>query len=299
LSHPNRIEANRAPTPLEQGCSDPSHPCAIDNFLIGDPPLQQVVAHTYEAGLRGELQIGPSGPPPAAPLVTKAPAAPPPKPGVLSWGLGVFHTRTQDDIINIASAVVPNFGYFANAAATLRQGVEAKVSYAWDRWNAYANYTFVDATYQSPLTLSSPNNPFADANGNIFVTPGDHIPGIPAQRFKAGAEYQITDAWKFGADLNVFGSQYLIHDDANQNPKVPAYWFVNIHTTYQVAQNIELFGLVQNLFDQHYYSAGTFFQTGGFTNVGGGPNLFANLTSPFTYLPSMPLAAYAGLRATF
>jgi iron complex outermembrane receptor protein len=202
-------EANRAPTPLEQGCSDPSHPCMIDNFLIADPPLQQVVAHTYEAGLRGELQIGPSGPPPAAPLVTKAPAAPPPKPGVLSWGLGVFRTNTQNDIINIASPLVQGFGYFANAAETLRQGVEAKVSYGWDRWNAYANYTFVDATYQSALTIQSPDNPFADANGNIFVTPGDHIPAIPAHRFKAGAEYQITDAWKLGADLNVFGSQYL------------------------------------------------------------------------------------------
>jgi iron complex outermembrane receptor protein len=35
-------EANRAPTPLELGCSDPAHPCMIDNFLISDPPLQQV-----------------------------------------------------------------------------------------------------------------------------------------------------------------------------------------------------------------------------------------------------------------
>ena len=30
-------EANRAPTPLELGCSDPVHPCMIDNFLISDP----------------------------------------------------------------------------------------------------------------------------------------------------------------------------------------------------------------------------------------------------------------------
>jgi iron complex outermembrane receptor protein len=48
-------EANRAPTPLELGCSDPVHPCMIDNFLISDPPLKQVVSHTYEAGLRGNF----------------------------------------------------------------------------------------------------------------------------------------------------------------------------------------------------------------------------------------------------
>src|SRR5262249_55482538 len=43
-------EANRAPTPLELGCSDPNHPCMIDSFLVADPPLKQVVAHTVEAG---------------------------------------------------------------------------------------------------------------------------------------------------------------------------------------------------------------------------------------------------------
>ena len=55
--------------------------------------------------------------------------------------------------------------------------------------------------------LSSPINPFADANGNIFVVPGDHLTGIPDFRFKLGAEYQVTKPWKIGADLNVIGSQ--------------------------------------------------------------------------------------------
>src|SRR5262249_33653576 len=52
-------EANRAPTPLELGCSDPAHPCLIDNFLISDPPLKQVISRTYEAGLRGTLGTDP------------------------------------------------------------------------------------------------------------------------------------------------------------------------------------------------------------------------------------------------
>ena len=69
---------------------------------------------------------------------------------------------------------------------------------------------------------------FADANGNIFVVPGDHIPGIPDFRFKLGAEYQITNPWKLGADLNIIGSQYLVGDEANQLPRVPAYWVVNL-----------------------------------------------------------------------
>jgi hypothetical protein len=44
----------------------------------------------------------------------------------------------------------------------------------WDRWNIYSNFTYVDATFGDALTLSSPFNPFANANGDIFVVPGDH-----------------------------------------------------------------------------------------------------------------------------
>jgi len=288
-------EANRAPTPLELGCADPAHPCMIDNFLIADPPLQQVVSHTYEAGLRGEIGTGSTDQ-----VVTKEQGAgATQKSGLLTWSLGVFHTSTTNDIINVASAVVPMFGFFQNAAKTLREGVEAKVNYTWDRWTVSANYTFINAIYETNLTLQSPNNPFANADGLIFVIPGDHIPGIPNQRFKLSAEYQITDAWKLGGDLLVFGTQYLIHDDSNQNPKVPPYWLVNLHSSYQVTKNVEVFGLIQNLFNQHYFAAGTFFDNGGFNSNTFGANNFLVLNDPRTFLPGMPFAAYAGVRATF
>src|SRR5262245_59267933 len=271
-------EANRAPTPLELGCSNPTNPCLIDAFLISDPPLKQVVSHTIEGGVRGTFGVTDKN--------------------RLSWAFGMFHTENSDDILNVASAV-PLRGFFQNAGTTLRQGIEAKVNYRHDRWNAYANYTFIDATYRDALTISSPQNPFADANGNIHVLPGDHIPGIPAHRFKAGAEYNVTDRWKIGADLYVVGSQYFIHDDSNQFDKVPPYWVVNLHSSYQVTKNVEVFGLIQNLFNTHYYSGGTFFQTVGFTNVGARDNMCANLSEPRTFLPGMPLAAYAGIKARF
>ena len=294
-------EANRAPTPLELGCSDPAIPCQIDNFLIADPPLKQVVSHTVEGGLRGEFSGGAAA---VEPLPRKAPAKVVENGWRLHWGVSLFRTESTDDIISVASAVVPNFGFFQNAGTTLRQGVEAKVDLSWNRLTAYANYTFIDATYQSFLTLPGVNNPMATidpvtGSAVINVVPGDHIPGIPAHRLKLGAEYAITDAWKLGGDVNYFGSQYLIHDDSNLNPKVPAYWVANLHTSYQVTKNVQLFGLVQNLFNQHYYSAGTFFATGGYNNsTPGGPNLMT-FNDPRTFLPGMPLAVYAGIKATF
>ena len=270
-------ESNRAPTPLELGCANPARPCLIDAFLVSDPPLQQVVAQTYEAGVRGSYDIAD-------------------KKGQLKWNVGLYRTDSANDIINVASDI-NGFGFFQNAASTRRQGLEAGVTYQQNGWNAYANYAFVDATFQTPLTLSSPFNPFADSKKNIFVVPGDHIPGIPQQRFKAGAEYSITEPWTLGqpwtigADLNVVGSQFLIFDQSNQNPKVPAYWVVNLHTSYKVTKNVEVFGLVQNLFNRHYFVAGSFFDTQGIS--------FLTFNDPRTFVPGMPLAAYVGLRATF
>jgi iron complex outermembrane recepter protein len=260
--------ANRAPTPLELECSDPTRPCLIDNALVGDPPLQQVVTYTYEAGLRGQFDIAS---------------------GHANWSVGAYHALNTNDIINVASTI-PGHEFFQNAGDTLRKGIEADFTYKQDRWNVYANYTTVDATFLNNLTLSSPNNPFADANGNIFVVPGDHLTGIPDYRFKLGGEYRITNRWLFGADLNIIGSQWLVGDESNQNPKVPAYWVVNLHSSYKVSDNVEVFGLVRNLFDQHYYTFGTFFQTDNFP--------YLNLTDPRTFIPGMPFAAYVGVRGT-
>jgi iron complex outermembrane recepter protein len=280
--------ANRAPTPLELGCSSPSHPCMIDTFLVADPPLQQVVTHTVEAGLRGTFG-------------TDA------KTGLLTWGLGAFDTVSDNDIVNVAAQLgeVANFGFFQNIPKTERKGIEAKVDYTNERWKLYANYTYLDATYQSYSTLNSPFNPAATTDPTtgiqfVNVVPGDHISGIPAHRFKAGAEYAVTDKWKVGADLNVVAGEYLFGDDTNQNPKIPPYAVLNLHTSYQLTPNVELFGLINNALNQHYYLFGTFTDPGGFTAANNNnPNTLGVLTDPRAFVPGMPFAAYAGLRATF
>jgi iron complex outermembrane receptor protein len=261
-------QANRAPTPLELGCADPTRPCLIDTFLISDPPLKQVVSTTYEAGLRGTFGGRDHW----------------------HWNIGAYRSSNRDDIINVASPI-SGFGYFVNAATTRRQGIEAGFKFKGDRWDAYANYTYVDATFQSPLVLSFPSNPAANAEGYIFVSLGDRIPAIPSHRFKAGVEYKVAEPWTLGADLNVVGSQYLVGDQSNQNAQVPAYWVVNLHTSYKVSKNLEVFGLLQNLFNQHYYVSGTFFDTQAISSV--------SFNNPRAFVPGMPLAVYAGVRASF
>jgi iron complex outermembrane receptor protein len=262
-------EANRAPTPAELGCADPLRPCLLDNFLVADPPLRQVISRTKEAGLRGHFDFGE-------------------KNGRLAWSLGAFRADNEDDIINVPSAITGR-GFFVNAGGTRRQGVEAQANYASSRWNAYASYNYLEATFRDMITLASPANPAA-VGGLITVMPGDFIPAVPQHRFKAGAEFWVLpEKWKLGFDAIGVGSQYFVGDESNQNPKLPSYWVVNLHTTYKLHDNIEVFGLVQNLFDKRYYTFGTFFDTSEVA--------FLGLTDPRSVSPGAPLAIYGGLRA--
>ncbi|MBI3274415.1 MAG: TonB-dependent receptor [Methylocystis sp.] len=154
-------EANRAPTPLELGCADRDRPCLIDTFLVSDPPLKQVVAHTIETGLRGDFKL---------PEMVS---------GRFEWTAGLYRTLNFNDILHVPSAITGR-GFFVNAGTTQRQGVEAALSYKDERLTAFLNYTLTDATFRSTTLLGSPDNPLAVALGltSILVTPGAQRPEV-------------------------------------------------------------------------------------------------------------------------
>jgi iron complex outermembrane receptor protein len=263
-------ESNRAPTPLELGCSNPDKPCLLESFLVSDPPLQQVVGHTYEAGLRG-----------SSPFAD----------GRLEWKAGVFRTDSDNDIITLASTIAGR-GYYQNVPQTRRQGMELSAEYKSSQWLVYAGYSYIDATYRFSAALASPNNPLADADGNIHVVSGNRIPGIPQHQFKAGVDYLVTPEWKIGADVVAVSDRFYIGDDTNQNATLPGCAVVNLHTSYKVNQNITLFALVNNLFDRKYGLTGTYFEADGTQNAG----LPITLTDPRTLVPGQPFAVYGGIR---
>jgi outer membrane receptor protein involved in Fe transport len=267
-------EANRAPTPLELGCADPNNPCIIASFLVSDPPLKQVVSHTVEAGFRGtgDLNIG-----------------------TLNWKLGAFRADNTDDILSIPSNI-QGFGYFQNVGSTRRQGVEAEISVKSSKWEMNASYTFVDARFLNAITLGSPNSPFADANGNIQVMPGNQIPSVPRNRLKASVDYAVTDAFKVGGDAMWVDSQYFAGDDSNQFMKLPGYAVFNLHASYQVTKQIQLYARANNIFDNRYANYGTFFDTTALPNFANGG---APFTDPRSLSPAQPRAIYAGLKYTF
>ncbi len=267
-------EANRAPTPLELGCADPARPCLIAAFLVSDPPLKQVVARTEEAGLRGskDLSIG-----------------------TLGWKLGVFRTNNTDDILAIPSPVLQGFGYFQNVGSTRRQGIESEITLKSSAVQLYASYALVDARFLDALQVGS-NSPFADANGNVQIVPGNRIPAIPRNRVKAGIDYSITDAFKVGGDALFVSSQYFVGDESNQAQRLPSYAVFNLHGSYQINKTFQVYARADNILDNRYATYGTFFDTGAVPNFANGG---APFTDPRSLSPARPRAFYAGLKATF
>ncbi len=267
------FEANRAPTPAELSCADPGAPCSLANFFVGDPDLKQVVSHTVETGLRGQDRLS--------------------RDTTLGYNLGLFRAVLDDDIAFINSATLGR-AYFSNVGQTRRQGVDATVSYTDRRWFAYASYTYTDATYRSGFTEGSGSNPQADANGNITVRPGNRLPGIPANQVKLGANYQVTPAWNIGATAIAASGQVLFGDEANLTPHLPAYFTLNLDTTYQLTKNVQLFALARNVTNQRYYTFGTFSPTASvFLSQAPGA------TNPRSYSIAAPVAGFGGVRVTF
>lgn len=272
-------EGSRTPTASEIECSDPQAPCLLPSSLSADPPnLKQVVSRTYEAGLRGSRSVWR---------------------GRLSFSLGLYRTEVHDDIYAVATSL--SAGYFQNIDGTRRQGGELDVNYRDDRLLAYASFAHVDAVFDADLAIPSPSNPLRDANGDIHVRRGDHLPGIPSNRFKAGAEYKLRPGLTVGGDLQVLGSQVYRGDEANLLAPLPGYAVLGLHASYDVTPRLQLFAKVENLLNARYATFGLLgdptgvgapgVPAGAVTNGPGVDNRFQS--------PASPTAVYGGVKLSF
>jgi len=273
IAYAGYAEANRAPTPAELSCAGPQNSCSLANFFVGDPDLKQVVAHTVEAGLRGAID---------APYDTR-----------IGYDLSLFHTDSDDDIIFINSVTL-NRAFFANVGQTRRQGFSAHADVKHGGITAYVSYCYTDATSQTQYVESAGSNPAADANGNITVNPGDALPGVPRNVVKLGLDASITDAWRAGADGQLQSGQYLFGDEANLTPRLPGFFTLNLHSSYDITPRFQLFASAQNVLDRRYYTYGTFSPTSS-VFLAQAPNA----TNPRSYSLAAPLGFFGGIRVKF
>ncbi|MEP7353238.1 MAG: TonB-dependent receptor [Acidobacteriota bacterium] len=243
-------EGSRAPTSVELGCADPVNPCKLPNAMAGDPPLKQVVTHTFEGGLRSGADSR------------------------IVWSLGWFRAENHDDLLFVQSPQT-GFGYFKNFGKTRRQGLEIDLSRQIRRVTLGGGYTFLNATYQSPEIVSgSSNSTNLDAlagrkgiDGTIQINPGSQIPLVPSHMLKAYMDVQVTSKVTVNLGMAAFSSSYARGNENNTHVadgvyylgpgKSGGYAVLNLSGRYQLTKRIQIFAQVSNLADRHFYTAAT------------------------------------------
>ena len=282
IAYGGYVEANRAPTPAELSCADDARPCSLTNFFVGDPPLKQVVARTVEAGLRGRVPFIPADF------------------GIASWKAGYFRARLDDDILFVPSETTIGRAFFRNVGSTQRQGAEIGFSFTAPTWTAFVDYAYVDATFETGLTLASAGNPFAvpnpeqpdnaDAN-QIFVRPGNRLPGVAPHQLKVGFQYFVTPEWRVGALARFATGKFLVGDESNLNKTTGDFAVLTLNTAYRVTENFEIYGYVENATNARYATFGTFSPVQEVPIIS-----VPNATSNRSLAPGTPIAAYGGIR---
>jgi outer membrane receptor protein involved in Fe transport len=246
----------RAPAPVEVGCASPDAPCPLPYALGDDPALAPVTLTSYEVGADWEPHGG-----------STVEAA-------------LFRSDVHDEIAFVASAA--NAGYFQNIPRTRRQGMEISGTLVLPHgMRAGASYTYIDATYQSTVLLSSPL-PVPDS-----ARPGDTFPLSPKNRvtLSFGAT-KVIGSGVFDAEIamNAVSTQYLRGDDANAEAPLPGHAVWRLKIAYQ-RPHIGVTATVRNLFDHVFSTFGTY----GVNPVGppGGP---PSVTTERFYTPAAPRA---------
>ncbi len=256
--------SSRVPAPSELSCADPEDPCRLPNAFLSDPPLEQVVAATWEGGVRGSGRG-------------------------ISWNASAFRTANTNDIMFISSGPVTNTGHFENVANTVRQGLELGASGAAQGLQWSAAYSFLQARFDTGLTVSSPNHP-EGVDGEIAVDSGSRIPGLPQHNLKLNATGTIGRL-TLGGGMLATSSQYLRGDEANLLPAIDGFSVVNMMATYQVSPSVRLKARVTNLLGANYETFGLLGEPGEV--------LGDDYDDPRFLSPGPPRAAWFGVELSF
>lgn len=265
-------ESTRAPTPVELTCASPDAPCRLPNEFLADPELKQVVAASWEGGLRGDIDFA--------------------KGGKVRWQAGLFRTTNRDDIVFQATGgALANEGFFANIGDTRRQGIEISFDgSAFDqrlRW--YANFTQLDATFRTPFSEISAHHPLADPDtGLIEVRAGSRIPGLPRRAIKLGIDGELGAGFSIGGSLVYNSAQYFRGDEANLLAPIGGFARVDLRASYRFNEHVTLFARVDNVLDRRYANFGTLGYAGA---------LYPQISDPRFVGPGAPRAGWVGVSA--
>lgn len=259
-------QASRTPTPIELACADPEFECRLPNAFLADPPLDQVVATSLEVGVRGGFG------------------------DTFNWSLALFHSTNRDDIIFQATGgSQASQGFFDNIDKTRRVGLDAHLDGHAGALSWRLNYGFLAATFEDNFSIRSFNHP-ASEDGDLKVSAGDQLPGMPRHNLNLSIDYDILPPLTLGAEMQFSSGAYLRGDEANLLDESGSYAVFALHAEYQLSDHVTISARVDNLFDRKYSTFGLL----------GEPDevLGDAYNNPVFLSAGAPRAAWLGIRMT-
>jgi len=215
---------------------------AAQAAAIAAVDLKPIKADSVELGLRGKFA------------------------GDVSYEVSVYRMTKRDDILSYRNPVT-NATTAVNAGRTLHRGVELGLGAPLAQaWRLYASVSYAKHSYEKWLVPGT-----ADFSGK-------EIEIAPRLIANTRLVYAPTQAFKLQAEWIKLGSYWL--DQAN-TAKYDGHDVFNLRGSVKVAQGIEIFGSVSNLFDKRYAES---------ASLSSGQEVFA---------PAMPRTAILGVQATW
>lgn len=210
----------------------------VDGQYIGNPDLQPERSRGWEAGMEQRLLEG-----------------------ALTLGATYFHSRFDNQIQTVGTSVGGQYisTSINNDVVAKQRGVETYLQARLGDWHVDASYTYLKA----PQVLTALVNP-APADGSYQAAVPVETQAV--RRPKNVASFNLTyapEAVPVSATLTVrhngqqrdyaFNSMYqrLLVD-------LKAFTLVNLAATYDISGTLQVFGRVENLFDEDYQEVFTF-----------------------------------------
>jgi iron complex outermembrane recepter protein len=262
--------------------------CSLPTALSGDPFLPQIKSESFEFGLRGKLfedykgglfeDISWNASIYRTDLKNDI------------YLVGITADRSFFDTIGETRREGIEFGFSGKAGI-----VDFSLNYGFtdatfqsdlfmvSRHNSSAEYRQNSVQFEYDPNTGRPLQPLTDM---IHVQPGDRMPGIPLHNINASLNFHFTPEWEFGVTMIahsdsfvrgnennehqqgayelieknpvVFGGDYVIEKghQFKDSGSIPGYAIFNLKTRYEIVKGFSVFGLVNNLFDRRYATAG-------------------------------------------
>ena len=234
--HASIGQSFRAPAVIELACADPNEPCPLPFALGDDPPLDPVVATTFEVGSRWMGETA-------------------------SLSASAFRTSVRDDVFLFPydDAGAPSGstidGFFANIDRTRREGIELSGGATLGPLDIQGSYAWTRATFQvAGIEIFSIRE---EAGGENEVEKGDRLPLVPSHVASLGVSVELTEGVALGVEGRYTGERYLRGDESNEEAPLDGYLLADARLGIELAA-WEVRAIVRNLADTRHATFGTF-----------------------------------------